>query len=424
MKMASHRFFIGSALTTLTLSPVAASADPQAIELWRHRTANTAEIEYSREAALRFNQSQDRWHVEMDLIPEGSYTETIAASALASDLPCVMYIDQPVVPNFAWSGFLQPLNGLLDQAVLNGLIETAKGTYKEEVYSVGQYEAALALFARRSVLERYGIRIATMDKPWDENEFRDALSALKKGGEYQYPLDIQAGETGEWYSYAFSPWLKSFGADQIDRSNYLEAEGVLNGENAVEWGEFFQWLFENKYVDRNPTDSKGFDQGRVAIKYAGSWEMKNHVNAWEDDLVVMPVPDFGHGPVIGGGSWQLGVTSSCKYPQGAKEFLEFMLKPEEVAKISEATSLIPTSATAAALTERYREGGGWRFFYDFSDAYAMQRPATPAYPIISSSFERAARDIRDGGDVQRALDEAVDSIERNISDNQGYGFSQ
>ncbi|MCH4562366.1 hypothetical protein MKP05_04360 [Halomonas sp. EGI 63088] len=55
---------------------------------------------------------------------------------------------------------------------------------------------------------------------------------------------------------------------------------------------------------------------------------------------------------------------------------------------------------------------------------ARLRPATPGYPTISSAFDRAARDIRDGRDVQESLDEAVDTIERDIADNRDYGFHE
>ncbi|MFC6672892.1 extracellular solute-binding protein [Marinobacterium aestuariivivens] len=151
--------------------------------------------------------------------------------------------------------------------------------------------------------------------------------------------------------------------------------------------------------------------------------MSNHSKMWGDDLVVMPVPDFGQGPVIGGGSWHWGITQSCEQPEGAAAFIDYILQPAEVAEMSRATGMIPSTPAAAELTEHYRTGGDWRFFYDYSNAYARLRPATPAYPIISSTFESMARNIKDGSDVQDALDQAVDTIERNISDNKGYGFN-
>ncbi|QTF91978.1 extracellular solute-binding protein [Halomonas sp. BM-2019] len=422
----------GTSMTTLSIglsvalsaAATTAHADPQRIDYWRTEASHT-EVSAQQEAIDRFNRAQSHWHVEMSRLPAGSYTEAVTAAALAGDLPCVLYIDQPVAPNFAWSGFLRPLDDLIAPETLAPLLETAKATYNGKVYAAGQNEEVLVLYGRRSVIEAHGIRIATLDAPWGQTEFLAALETLKQSGDFLYPLDIQAGWTGdEWYSYAFGPWLLSFGADQIDRDSYLEAEGVLNGGAAEAWGEFFQGLFEAGYVDRNPSDNRGFDQGRVALNYVGSWELRNHLAAWGDDLVVMPVPDFGHGPLIGGGSWQLGISTQCNAPEGAAEFVEFLLQPEEIAETSKARITVPSHPQAAALTEDFREGGRWRFFYDYAEAHARLRPATPGYPTISSAFERATRDIRDGRDVLTALDEAVDAIERDIADNRGYGFHE
>ena len=42
--------------------------------------------------------------------------------------------------------------------------------------------------------------------------------------------------TGEWYPYAFSPLLQSFGGDIVDRSTYKSAEGALNSDAALAFG--------------------------------------------------------------------------------------------------------------------------------------------------------------------------------------------
>jgi hypothetical protein len=62
--------------------------------------------------------------------------------------------------------------------------------------------------------------------------------------------------------------------------------------------------------------------------------------------------------------------------------------------------------------ENYKAGGKWRLFYEFSEKYAKMRPETPAYPVITSSFEKAVNDILDGGDVQDTLDKAVEAIKK------------
>ncbi|TCS40352.1 ABC transporter substrate-binding protein [Reinekea marinisedimentorum] len=398
-----------------------ALAAPTEVTMWRHETGD-AEMQASEAAVNRFNASQDRWEILVEKLPEGSYTESITAAALANTLPCVFDMDQPTVPNFAWSGYLRPISDYLSQDFLDGLNTGAKGQYKGQVYSVGQFDVALTLFTRKSILERFDIRYPTLEAPWTKDELMAAIKKIKASGEFAYPFDVNTNWTGEWSSYGYGPLLQSFGADLIDRDNYLEAEGTLNGDAAVQWGEWFQSLFEQEFADRKPADDKRFQNGKIAIHYTGSWSAKDYTDAFGDDLAILPPPDLGHGPVVGGGSWQWGISSSCKHPEGAAEFVQFLMSDEEVAEMSEKTSLIPTSSGGAALTEQYSEGGEWRIFYEFSEQYTVMRPETPAYPVISSAFDKAAQDIIDGVDPQDALDNAVDTIELNIEDNGGYGF--
>jgi len=287
---------------------------------------------------------------------------------------------------------------------------------------VGQYDVSLSLFSRQSTLDKYGIRKATIEKPYTKDEFDAIMAKIKAAGDFRYPFDINTSWTGEWASYGYAPFLQSFGGDEINRQNYVEAEGVLNGKDALAWANWMQSLVKNKYIDRKPTDDKGFSQGKVAIYYSGSWAVGDLTAAFGDDLVIMPTLDLGHGPVIGGGSWHWGISKACPNKEGAAKFVSFLMQPEEMAAMSNATSLIPNSEAAAALTENYKDGGKWRLFYEFSKRYAKMRPETPAYPVISSSFEKATNDILDGRDPQDALDDAVSAIERNIEDNNGYGF--
>ena len=55
-----------------------------------------------------------------------------------------------------------------------------------------------------------------------------------------------------------------------------------------------------------------------------------------------------------------------------------------------------------------------------TEGYAVPRPQTPAYPIISAGFRQAVADIRNGMPVQQALDRAAALIDEDIRDNRGY----
>ena len=79
------------------------------------------------------------------------------------------------------------------------------------------------MVSRKSILEKYDIRIPTADKPWTKDEFTAALEKIKASGDYDYPLDIATSFTGEWWPYAYSPFLQSFGGDLINRDRLRRA---------------------------------------------------------------------------------------------------------------------------------------------------------------------------------------------------------
>ncbi|RKF17963.1 sugar ABC transporter substrate-binding protein [Alginatibacterium sediminis] len=409
-----------SALTLGIISATAMAA-PQEVTIWRHQTGE-AEMKASQDMVNRFNASQDQWTIVQESIPEGTYTQTVTAAAKAGQLPCILDLDQPLVPNFAWNEFLRPLDGFMDDELLAQINTSGKGTYNGKVYSVGQFDVALSLFTTKSLLKEIGARTPTVDKPWTKDEFMAVLEKIKATGKFPYAFDIEAGNTGEWVPYAWSPMMISWGADLIDRTNYVESDGTLNSDQAIEFAEWMRSLVTDGYIDRRPSDSDGFPAGRVGLQYTGSWAVGRFDEKFGDDLAILPVPDFGNGPSIGGGSWHWAATTACKTPDAAAAFLNHLASAQEIANISVATSLIPTSDKAAALTPHYQNGGKWRGFYEFSGQYAQLRPETPAYAVISSSFDKAMHDVLDGKDPVEALDIAVDNIEASIERNNGYGF--
>ncbi|MEL7370763.1 MAG: sugar ABC transporter substrate-binding protein, partial [Myxococcota bacterium] len=261
------------------------------IKLWRHETADE-ELNESLATIDRFNRGQSRWHIAVETLPQGAYTESVTAAALAQQLPCILDVDQPVVPNFAWTGHLRPLDGLVDEALLASINAGAKGRFRDKTYSIGQFDVALALFTRRSVLAKRGIRVATLENPYTPDEFLKVLAKLKAADTSRYPLDINTIMTGEWLAYGFSPWFQSAGADLIDRKNFVEAEGVLNGSAAVGVARWYQRLFEQAYVPRRAVDDLAFLQGQADIHYTGSWVAIRYERKFGDDLVIMPPVDF------------------------------------------------------------------------------------------------------------------------------------
>lgn len=412
--MKKHLFLSTLALSSLTFAT-------QEFKVWHHATGNKSEIQYIEDAVKRYNSSQNKYKVsQIDYIPEGSYMQTVKAAGLSGKLACVFKVDQPQIPSLAWSKQVEPLDVRLKPGILNKLNDGAKGIYKNHVYSAGQFDVSLAFFAKKSILKKYDIRQATLERPYTKKEFTQILKKLKDSSDFKYPFDMTMGWGGEWAAYAYAPLLQSAGGDLINRSNFQEAEGVLNGRAGLVWAQWFANLFKKGYVNKRSENVRGLTLGDVAIQYIGSWEAPNYIkDIGEDDLAIMPPVDLGTGPKVGNGSWHFAMSSSCQNKTAAADFLNFLLSDKEIAAISNATGLLPTSNTAAKMVD-FMKKPMYKKFFKYAQSISVRRPETPAYPTISSVFTKLVFNLRDGIDPQEALDTAVDAIEQDITDNKGY----
>lgn len=409
-----------AAVSAMTLMSGMVSA--AGVSVWYHGAGNITESEIVNQIISDFNASQSNHIVSMESFPQESYNDSVEAAGLAGNLPCVIDVDGPVMPRWAWAGYMQPLP--LDGDVIADFLPGTKGIWNGELYSIGMWDAAVALFARQSTLDDLGLRTPTLDNPWTQIEFSHALHAAKSSNNFDYALDLGMAWKGEWFPYAFSPLLQSFGGDMIDRSTYLTAEGALNGPEAIAFGNYWQSLFAEGYAPGNSQDGAdrdtGFIEGKYAFSWNGNWAGPSALAA-VDDVVFLPAPDFGNGPKIGAGSWQWGVSSSCNNVEGASAFIEHALQDEYLTAFSDLIGLVPSTASAALMSKNYASGGALEVFFGLSDGQALIRPVTPGYPVAAKVFEKALADIADGADVVETLDAAVDEIDADIEANNGYG---
>jgi len=365
--------------------------------------------------------------VDLTMIPEGQYTDQINSAAASGDLPAVLDFDGPIMANLAWSGHLTPIEDCISDElrdnVLPSLIE--QGTYADRLYAVGSFDSGLGLFAWKSALDEVGARIPTSaDDAWTAEELEKILRDLQGAG-YEHPLDTKFwyGSQGEWFSYAFDPIIWSAGGDVIDRSDYQTADGQLNSPEVVEAMTTFQTWVEDGLIDKDAADDSNFLQQRSPISWVGHWMYQPYKEAAGDDLVIMPLPDFGSGSKTGMGSWAWGMTPNAEDPDAAWAVIEYLMSDEVIGNITEVNGAPPGTQSAIEASALYAEDGELRLFIDQLEAapdVAVPRPVTPAYPTITKTMTTTIDDIIQGADVQQTLDEAVNTIDADIEANEGY----
>jgi multiple sugar transport system substrate-binding protein len=372
----------------------------------------------------RFNASQDTVEASVTFVPEADYASTLSGQSAGGELAStdIVEMDASFAFNYAWNGDLQPIDECVDDELLDDLLPSIieQGTYAGDLWALGMFDSGLGLWASRSALEEVGARIPeSPDDAWTIDEFDQILADLQAAG-WDQPLDLKINYgQGEYYSYGFAPIIWSSGGDLIDRDTYETAEGMLNSPEAVAAMERYQAWHENDYVDDNEDDA-AFIEGRSAISWVGHWETARYTEELGDDLVLVPLPDFGEGTRTGQGSWQWAIGADADF-DAACEFMQFLMEPEQIESMTTAAGAIPARTSVAETYEITAEGGpGHLYVVQHEEGLSVPRPPHPSYQTISSAYNEAVGTIISGGDVQGTLDEAVAVIDEDLEANDYY----
>jgi len=403
------------------------TVDAETVTMWAHEGGEAAAYQ---EAIDGFNAGPGAdlgVTVDLTLIPEGDYTSQVNAAAAAGDLPDVIDFDGPVLYSFAWAGSVVPLDDCISDELVADMLPSLveQGTYADRLWGVGSFDSGLGLYAWRSALEEVGATIPeTAVDAWTVDEMEQVLRDLQAAG-YESPLDTKFhyGSQGEWFSYAFAPILWSAGGDLIDRGDYQSADGALNSEASVEALTTFQEWVNDGLIDADAVDDTNFTSGDSPISWVGHWMYNPYKEAVGDDLVVLPLPDWGTGSKTGMGSWGWAITSAAADPDAAWAVIDHLMADDVILAITEANGAVPGTHAAIEQSPNYAEGGELVLFAEQLEAspdVAVPRPVTPAYPTMTLVFRRVIDDIVQGADVQTTLDAAVAEIDADIAASDGY----
>ena len=404
-------------------SPALAAAKKQIVTVWFNAGVGNA-LKAMEINIQDFQKDQDTYQVEMTLVPEGGYTDRILAAGKTGDLPCLLFFDGPMVSNLAWLGYLQPIDRFVSKKLRSDFLPSIidQGTYSGKLYTLGIYDSGLAIYGNRKHLQAAGVRIPTVEQPWSLAEFEGALEKLAAVPGVEYPLDMKINYgRGEFFTFGFSPILQSFGGDLIDRRTFQTAQGVLNGPQSVAAMKRFQSWFQKGWANPKPPGDTDFPSGKAALSWAGHWIYGKYADALGNDLVVIPMPDFGKGPKTGLGTWNFGISSSCRDPAGSWALLEYILRPDKIGRWTGMHPGVPARKSALASSKLYGPGGPLNIYVQqIEKGWAVPRPPTPAYAAITKAFAEAVDNIIQGADVQSELTKAATKIDQDIQTHNGY----
>ena len=351
------------------------------------------------------------------------YREMIMMGAAASELPCIINISERDFYQFVWDGQFMPIGDYLSPDLLNNVFPSVlqQGTMNGQLYSLNPTELGMALSGNRTLLERAGIRIPeSVDEAWTLAEFETALAQLQALDEVEHAMEMHLSWSGAgYYVLVMPPLLQSFGGDLVDRTSY-QASGVLDSAESVEALQALQRWVDLGYVGYDLSSfTDYFEAGTAGLEWGVSWMHSYYKDSLGDDLVVIPMPDFGTGIKTSTSDNNWVISRTCENPGGAIEFLEFLMNAENTAKIAQTEDSIPANWEAIdASLELYGPGSEFYIYIEqFEQEMAVTLPTTPAQQIIQDEFFDALERILNGEDVSSTLSAAAEIIDQRIDEN-------
>ncbi len=386
------------------------------------------EIDAISAAAKAFEAANPGTTIELIHTPHDSYNEKIGAAVSAGNLPDIIELDAPFLSNYVWSGFLQPIDGLIDPKLLADMTPSniSQGTYPPDgkLYATSLIDSTVVLYASKKQLESLNIRIPTgVDDAWTGEEFQAALKTLSTAPGVKWPIDLfrAYGTKTEWIPYGYEPLLISAGCDLIDRETW-KAAGTLDSKACVDATAMMaQWVKNGWVVPQSAGSNQFYAEGRpAALAWGGFWFYAEAEKAMGDDLIALPLPKFGEKAASPNGTWIYAISAEASDPELAGKFLSFMIQDPAYQEAYRSHSGFPGLKSFGAASPLYAPGGALDVAFEQAAKTAVPRPPHPAYPAITLATQTAITDILDGADPQAELTKAAEEIDADIEDNDGY----
>ncbi len=327
-------------------------------------------------------------------------------------LPDISMLDGYWIAAFASQGYTYPMEGRVDQSVLDDYYDAFKMQYKGETHGL-VYSTAFngVLWYRESMLKEAGYDSV----PTDYEGFTECVKKLSVPGE-RYGLAMSGAVT----EATTCSLLGMYWAGQdvfVDSDNVAQ----FNNPTSVRVFDMFKDFYDAgavpaEIVNMNYDDAQNmFTSGQCAMLIHGSWlNWDTLAPDFADDIRLAPLPadpDTGIYSQNAGG-WAFAITTDDPAKDEAiSTWLELMLTDPDFAtpRIAEAQELPVTkeigSAEAYWLPEQYRDT--MMSFLPLSKT----RPVVTSYPTASEYYDQAFQEVLLGEkDAETALADAVKNV--------------
>ncbi len=299
-----------------------------------------------------------------------SVHDYLITSFETGDVPDVFHYESSVIIDFAMRGYLADLAPYIRPEMKNDILDVAWETVTRpngEVGGVPFLIESLVVLYNKTLFEQAGIVPPTVDHPWTWDDLRRAARALTKDADGDGTADRYGVGIGLRNSANIIMNTSiSFGGSFFRREGNEFSVKVGDAEK-----ELLRTILDMLYEDRSMSPSSIGQSGAGMIPgfFAGKVAMLVGIGAWGRQQLVENAPrDFRWGvlpplkaatQMLGASAQTLSIPKQSKRVNEAMQFIDFMLNPENMARLALADWMIPARASCLAMPAFRDSANGW-----------------------------------------------------------------
>ena len=293
-----------------------------------------------------------------------SVHDQLLTSFEGGEAPDIIHDASDDLADFAYGGYLADLRELLSERLKSDIPQRSweTTTFGGGVYGVPFLQEPRVLIANAKWLKEAGVRIPTPEQPWSWPEFRRITRQLGDGdGKYgvAWPLKEPVSATLN-LSLSAGGQLFHRGADGKVTIRFEAADQTVP-----------RTIHDQADTDHSASPTTlgsgasdtlpGFFGGRYAMVPLGfSYRQQIAQQAPKGfEWQVLPAPAGADGLTQGVSPQTLSIAEESQHPREAAEFIDFMLRPENMVRLALGDWMLPTGTEALKSPSLRTPKDGW-----------------------------------------------------------------
>jgi len=345
--------------------------------------------------------------VKRTSVPYADLITKILQDASAGDMPNLMMIDNPNVPEVAATGQLVPLDtmpGFSTSGYAAGAISECTYQGKHYCYPIGTN--TIGLFYNKAMLAA-----AHVTPPATWAQLQADAKALTTSAHYGIAFDATNDEQSTWQ---LEPFFWSAGGSLTDVSTQAFRQSLQLWVNMVKDGSASKSVIT---WGQDPDLTQQFLHAKAAMIIDGPWifpELNAAGWKYNQQYGIVPIPVSQPGQTVvtplGGETMDIGAGGSSAQQQAAWQWIEGLQQPSTMIHVTSMMYYLPTKP---AVISQYLQGGPQ--YTEFAKEIETARPRTTEYgvnyPKVSQAIWTAIQSAITGtASVSSALQTAQGTV--------------